>query len=145
MYSQWPSASRCGHFKTKHCTQGQPQLNPSASLPKKGKSHDQDPEGSVFIHCLNLGTELWPRRYLGGLMWRMKSSGNAEWIWSIRGNTVGESSAVTDCVTGVARQVSNMRPLKWGGYTLYGISVFGNHFCTFATDSLLQFINKCKY
>lgn len=65
-----------------------------ALLPKKGKSHDRVQEGKggrrgVFIYCLNLGTELWPRRYLGGLMWRLKISGNAEWIWSIRGNNYG--------------------------------------------------------
>lgn len=71
-------------------TQGQPPIQRCETLsfaPKKRQKSQSGPEGSALIYCLNLGTELWPRTYLGGLMWRMKSSGNAEWILSIRCNT----------------------------------------------------------
>lgn len=82
VYSERPSLSLCGNIKLNTRTASVKRL---ALLPKKGKSHHWGPEGSVLIYRLNLGPELWPRRYLGGLIWRMKSSGNAEWIWSLVG------------------------------------------------------------
>lgn len=106
VYSERPSLSLCGNIKLNTRTASVKRL---ALLPKKGKSHHWGPEGSVLIYRLNLGPELWPRRYLGGLIWRMKSSGNAEWIWSLVGEALWETGQDRRCLT------IRVRILKLGG------------------------------
>lgn len=135
VYSEWPSPSLCGNLKTKHytTTQGQPPTHRCETLsfaPKKRQKSQSGAAGSALIYCLNLGTELWPRTYLGGLMWRMKSSGNAEWILSIRSNTwcaVEKCSAVTDSMTGAVWNVSHICPSE--KYLFYDFLMLGNPVC----------------
>lgn len=64
------SAESLGSFKKPNITAGRglDQTLVSAPPKKVKKSHNQ--VWSVLINCLNVGTALWPGRYLGRLWWR---------------------------------------------------------------------------
>lgn len=137
VYSARPSPSLCGNLKTKHHTRTASDKR-HALLPKKGKSHERVHGGIVLIYCLNLGTELWPRRGAGWAhvtyekFWKcwvdLKYKG--EYIMA-----VGESSEETDCMTGAACHMWSFEMWKY-----HDFSVHGNHF--YVLLETVQYINQ---